>query len=152
MKSGRRSFSHSTPASQRRMIEDGDRTTIESKCLTCGQMVSPLMDKPLELDKAAEVLRDPVVRVNGKVANQPPSNPIDLAGLMQLAQHLYAHALTLQELLWSEGEVTYEAVRPKYDRQAAQQFKILHHVLEQPPAFGKRGARLWGQASQRIRT
>ena len=138
MKSGRCSFPHSTPAFQRCIVEDGDRTTAESKCLACGQIV----------DKAADVLRDPVAHMNGKAANKPPSNPIDLERLLHLAQQLYAHALTLQELIWNEGKVTYEAVRPKYDRQAVQQFEIFYHAFKRPPGFRKRDARLCGRASQ----
>jgi len=58
----------------------------------------------------------------------PPSGLVDMSTLLQLAQQLYAHALTLQELIWSQGRVRYEAVKPKYDRQAAIQFKVLHHA------------------------
>ena len=147
MKSGRRSFARSTPAFQRRIVEDGDRVAVESKCLACGQILGALTDGSLEPDEAADVLRDPVARMDGKLANKLPANPIDLERLLYLAQQLYAHALTLQELIWSGGEVPYEAVRPKYDRQAAQQFgTFITH--KRSPSFRKPGARLCGQASQ----
>jgi len=149
MKSERRSFPHSTSAFQRGLAEDGDRTTVESKCLACGQIVGVLSDKSLQLDEAADVLRDPVARMDGKVVHKPPSNPIDLETLLHLAQQLYAHALTLQELVWSRGEVAYEAVRPKYDRQAAQQFETF--IAQRPPGSRKRGARLCGQAYREFR-
>lgn len=124
MKSGRRSFVHSTPAFQHRIVEDGDRVAIESKCLACGQIVGALTDGSLEAYEATDLVRDPAARMDAKVANQPPAHPIDIEKLLYLAQQLYAHALTLQELIWSGGEAPYEAVRPKYDRQAAQQFSL----------------------------
>ena len=53
-----------------------------------------------------------------------PSNAIDLEKLLRFSQQLYAHALTLQEVIRNEGKVTYEVLRPRYNRQAAQQFEI----------------------------
>jgi hypothetical protein len=82
--------------------------------------------------------------VNGEVANRLPSSPIDLESLLHLAQQLYAHALTLQEMIWSDGKVTYEAARPKYDRQAAQQFEVFCQAGKRPPGFRKRGASVFG--------
>jgi len=125
MKSGRRSFPHSTLAFQRRLVGKGDHT-------------------PNERDEAADVLRFPIAHKDGKGANKPPSNLIDREGLLHLAQQLYAHALTLQEMIWSEGRVTYEAARPKYDRQAAQQFEVFCQAVKQPPGFRKRGASVFG--------
>jgi len=122
MKSTRRSFPYSTPAFQHRLVGDGDHTPGD----------------------AAEVLRCPVAHRNEKVASKPSSSPIDPQGLLHLAQQLYAHALTLQEMIWSDGRVTYEAARPKYDRQAAQQFEIFYQAVKRPSGLRKPGASLFG--------
>jgi len=37
---------------------------------------------------------------------------------------VYAHALTLQEMIRNGGSTTYDDLRPRYDRQAEQQFEI----------------------------
>jgi hypothetical protein len=58
-----------------------------------------------------------------------------LETLLHFSQQLYAHALTLQELVWNGGNVTYEALKPRYDRQAAQQFEIFYQSFEALPAF-----------------
>jgi hypothetical protein len=69
-----------------------------------------------------------------------PSDGIDLEKLLHFSQQLYAHALTLQEVIQNEGQVTYEVLRPRCERQAAQQFEIFYHTLKQPPDVCKRGA------------
>jgi len=51
---------------------------------------------------------------------------VDVERLLHFSQQLYAHALTLQEVLRNKGQVTYEALRPRYDRQAAQQFEVFY--------------------------
>lgn len=51
---------------------------------------------------------------------------LDAQNLLQLSQQLYAHALTLQELIRNGGSTTYDNLRPRYDRQAAQQFEIFY--------------------------
>jgi hypothetical protein len=75
------------------------------------------------------------------VAANRPSHAIDLEKLLRFSQQLYAHALTLQEVVRNKGKVTYEVLRPGYDRQAARQFEI----FSKPPSrrssgFGKRGS------------
>lgn len=60
---------------------------------------------------------------------QRVSHSVDVDRLLHFSQQLYAHALTLQAVIRNEGGVTYEVLRPKYDRQAAEQFKIFHHTL-----------------------
>lgn len=50
----------------------------------------------------------------------------DVQNLLQLSQQLYAHALTLQELIRNGGSTTYDSLRPRYDRQAEQQFEIFY--------------------------
>ena len=82
----------------------------------------------------------PVGRIKGKVAREQLSNAIDTEKLLHFAQQLYAHALTLQEVIRNEGEVTYEVLRPRYDRQAAQQFEIFYPTPHRPARFRKRGA------------
>ena len=84
----------------------------------------------------------PVKRMSLNVAKKRPSDAVDPEKLLHFAQQLYAHALTLQEVIRNEGEVTYEVLRPRYDRQAAQQFEIFDHSFErgQPSRFRKHGA------------
>jgi hypothetical protein len=65
---------------------------------------------------------------------------MDPEKLLHFAQQLYAHALTLQEVIRNEGQVTYEVLRPRYDRQAAQQFEVFYHSVERPSRLRKRGA------------
>jgi hypothetical protein len=65
---------------------------------------------------------------------------MDPEKLLHFAQQLYAHALTLQEVIRNEGQVTYEVLRPRYDRQAAQQFEVFYQSVERPSRVRKRGA------------
>jgi hypothetical protein len=51
---------------------------------------------------------------------------LDVQNLLQLSEQLYAHALTLQELIRNGASTTYDNLRPRYDRQAAQQFEIFY--------------------------
>ncbi len=60
------------------------------------------------------------------VARKRPSNAIRIEKLLHLSQELYAHALTLQEMIRGNGESTYQMLRPRYDRQAAQQFEVFY--------------------------
>jgi len=64
-----------------------------------------------------------------KVARKPPSSAIDAGRLLHFSQQLYAHALTLQEVIRNEGEIAYEVLRPRYDRQAARQFEIFYRTV-----------------------
>lgn len=63
---------------------------------------------------------------SGKAATKRARQAVDLERVLHMSQQLYAHALTLQEVIRSEGQVTYEALRPRFDRQAAQQFELLY--------------------------
>ncbi len=137
MKSERRSFPRSAQAFQRRIPGNGDRPLVESKCLACGQIMDTIMDQSLERDENVVAFPSPVERTSGKLAKKRPSNATDLERVLHFSQQLYAHALTLQELIRNEGEVTYEALRPRYDRQAAQQFEIFYRALERPSGFLK---------------
>jgi hypothetical protein len=120
MKSKRRSFPRSAQTFQRRVLGNGDRTLVESRCPACGQIVGTVMDESPE---------------RGETAASVP----DLKKLLHFSQQLYAHALTLQEMIRNEGEVTYEALRPKYDRQAAQQFEMFYRTLERSSGLCERG-------------
>ena len=60
--------------------------------------------------------------------------------MLHFSQQLYAHALTLQEVIRNEGEVAYEVLRPKYDRQAAQQFEVFYHTFSRSSEFRERRA------------
>jgi len=64
-----------------------------------------------------------------KVAKKRPS-ALDVEQLLHFSRQLYAHALTLQEVIRNEGEVAYEVLRPRYDRQAAQQFEVFYHSFK----------------------
>ena len=119
VKSKRRSFKRSAQTFQRSVLGNGDRTLVESKCPACGQIVGTVMDESLE---------------RGETATSSP----DLKKLLHFSQQLYAHALTLQEMIRNEGEATYEALRPQYDRLAAQQFKMFYQTLERSSGLRKR--------------
>ena len=108
-------------------------------------MVGALTARLLEGEGSAAVPDHPLGR---GITSNPPSGPVDLKTLLQLAQQLYAHALTLQELIWSQGRVRYEAVKPKYDRQAAIQFKVLRRAFTRPEGLHDQLERLRGQAPQ----
>jgi rRNA maturation protein Nop10 len=120
MKSKRRSSPRSAQSFQRRVLANGDRTLAESKCPACGQIVGTVMDESPD---------------RGETAASFP----DLKKLLHFSQQLYAHALTLQEIIRNEGEATYEALRPKYDRVAAQQFKMFYRPLKQSSGLRKVG-------------
>ena len=53
---------------------------------------------------------------SASVARKRLCNGIDLEKLLHFSQQLYAHALTLQEMIRKEGASTYETLRPRYDR------------------------------------
>jgi hypothetical protein len=74
-------------------------------------------------------------RRNGKLVRKLPAHALDPEKLLRLAQQLYAHALTLQEVIRNEGVLTYEVLRPRYDRQAAQQFEIFYRTPKRPQTF-----------------
>jgi len=57
------------------------------------------------------------------------SRHVDVEKLPHFSQQLYAHALTLQEVIGNEGEVPYDRLRPGCGRQAAEQFKVFHRTL-----------------------
>jgi hypothetical protein len=102
------------------------RTLIESKCSACGQIVDPMNTVDQSLEQSEPAFPDPLERINGVVAGKRASNAIDLEKVLHFSQQLYAHALTLQELIRNDGGVTYEVLRPRYDQQAAQQFEIFY--------------------------
>ncbi len=70
-------------------------------------------------------------RDSAEAGKKLPSDAIDIEKLLHFSQQLYAHALTLQEVIQNEGQVTYEVLRPRCDRQAAQQFEIFYHTFKQ---------------------
>jgi hypothetical protein len=76
--------------------------------------------------------RSPGKRQRLSIDRKSPSNAIDLGTLLQFSQQLYAHALTLQEVVRSQGQLTYEKLRPRFDRQAAQQFEIFYRTFQRP--------------------
>lgn len=70
-----------------------------------------------------------------------PPSPGDFERLLRFFQQLYAHALTLQELVWSNNGLQYDETRLKYDRQADEQFQQLYQSLSDHQAFGRAVAR-----------
>ncbi len=125
MKSERRSIPRPAQASHRHAPGSCDPASIESKCLACGQIVDSSMDQSLERGETA--------------GSKLPSNTLDMENLLHFSQQLYAHALTLQEVIRNEKDVTYEVLRPRYDRQAAQQFEIFYHTFKRSSRLRNRG-------------
>ena len=138
MKVSRRSFARSARASHRRIPGSGKRATVESKCPACGQIVDALMERSLDRGVAAVASLNPAECVTR--LEKRSSNAIDPGKLLQFSQQLYAHALTLQEVIRTGGGVPYETLRARYERQAAQQFEVFYHSCEQPSGFRKVGA------------
>lgn len=129
MKSGRRFLTRSAPAFQRRSSGNGHHTLVESKCLACGQIVNPTIEQSLEPGEIGVVFPYPVERISsGRLAKKRASNAINLKKLLHFSQQLYAHSLTLQEVIRNQGKVAYEVLKPRYDRQAAQQFEIFDQI------------------------
>jgi hypothetical protein len=124
MKSQRSSFLRSAQVSHRRAFGNGGRTLIESRRFARAQVVDT------RIDQSRERGEDPV-RDSAEAAKKLPSDAIDMEKLLHFSQQLYAHALTLQEVIRNEGQVTYEVLRPRCDRQAAQQFEIFYHTFKQ---------------------
>jgi hypothetical protein len=85
------------------------------------------------LQRSPAAFPRPIERHGSKVARKRTSNALNLERLLRFSQQLYAHALTLQEVLRSEGKVAYEVLHPRYNRQAARQFEIFYHSLERSP-------------------
>ena len=56
---------------------------------------------------------------------------IDVEKLLHFSQQLYAHALTLQEVVRTRGAANYKTLRQRYDRQAAQQFEVFYPSRQQ---------------------
>jgi|ERR1022692_686029 hypothetical protein len=77
---------------------------------------------------------------SGKAATKRARQAADLERVLHMSQQLYAHALTLQEVIRSEGQVTYEALRPRFDRQAAQQFELLYPSKRHSKALARSAA------------
>jgi hypothetical protein len=128
----------SAQAFQRRNLENGDRALAESKCQACGKIVDTTSPS---LERGETVaFPSPMEPINGEVPKKRPSSAVDLENLLHFSQQLYAHALTLQEVIRSGGEVTYEALKPRCERQAAEQFEIFYHPGTRPLGLRKRGA------------
>lgn len=122
------------------MVGIGDGGPNESKCLACGQIVDTMMDQALERGETAGAFPDSGERTGGRGDRKRSSPAVDLEKLLDFSQQLYAHALTLQEVIRNEGDVTYEVLRPGYDRLAAEQFKVFYHTFNRPSGCRKRSA------------
>jgi hypothetical protein len=132
MKSKRRSLLRSAQPIPRPIPANGDHTSVQSRCLACGQMVETVIDQSLEGGDTALSFPTSVEHMSVNLAGNHPSNALGLEKLLQFTRQLYAHALTLQEMIRSGGDIAYEVLRPRYDRQAAQQFEVFYHTLTRP--------------------
>ena len=74
------------------------------------------------------------------LARKQPPKAQDVEKLLHFSRQLYAHALTLQEVIRNDGKVAYEVLKPRYDRQAAQQFEIFYHTFNLPSGVRRRRA------------
>jgi hypothetical protein len=140
MKSGRHFFTHKAPAFERRVPGNGDHSLVASQCLACGQIVSPRIEQSLERGESGIVLPHKVKRIGRKAAKKRASHAMDMEKLLHFSQQLYAHALTLQEVIRNQGQETYEVLRPRYERQAAQQFEIFYPRSKRTSGLRARGA------------
>jgi hypothetical protein len=138
MKSERPRFPRSAQRVERGNAGPLDRLLPESKCPSCGQMVNTRMHQSFERDKSVIAFPSPM---SGKVDGKQRSIATDLERVLHFSQQLYAHALTLQEFIRNEGELRYEVLRPRYDRQAAQQFDIFYRALGRFSELPKPAAR-----------
>ena len=134
MKSQRRSLLSSTRASHRRSARTGGSTLVEPQCLAGVPMIDTATGRPLKLDATSTAVPYSMECGADKVSSKRPSKAIDPEILLQFSQQLYAHALTLQEVIRSEGEVAYDALRSRCERQAAQQFEIFYRTADEPAA------------------
>jgi hypothetical protein len=138
MKSRRRSVLSSPRASLRRLAQTRGHASAASKFLVGVQSRDAAADQSLQPGNAAPVAPSPVKRMDieeqRKVAQNPPSHAIDHPTLLRFSQQLYAHALTLQEVIRNGGEIAYNVLRPRCDRQAARQFEIFYGAADEPAA------------------
>ncbi len=128
MKSARRSFLRTSRAPHRHNSGNSYRAPVESKRQGCGRIMDTVTDQSLEPANAAAAVPYSVERMAEKGAPKRPSNAMDPEKLLQFSQQLYAHALTLQEVIRNEGKVAYEVLKPRFDRQAARQFEIFYRT------------------------
>jgi len=137
MKSRRRSLLRSALASHRRIGRNGSRTLSESKGVVCTPSQDTVASPSPEPRQPGGTALVPVKGIGENVATRLPSNAVDAGKLLHFSQQLYAHALTLQEVIRNEGAVAYEVLRPRYDRQAAKQFEIFYRTGDAPTAKGR---------------
>jgi hypothetical protein len=133
MKSRRRSVLSSPRASHRRLAQTRGRASAASKFLVGVQITDAVADH-LQPGRAAPVAPAPVkpLEEESRVAAIPPPHAIDQQTLLRFSQQLYAHALTLQEVIRNGGEIAYDVLRPRCDRQAARQFEIFYGASHGP--------------------
>jgi hypothetical protein len=127
VKTVRRLFPRSAQA-HHRTAGGGDGSLLESKNVARAQGVVAMIDQARGQPENAYAFSNPAGNASGKRARKPMPAAIDLGKLLHFSQQLYAHALTLQEVIRNEGEVKYEVLRPRCERQAAQQFEIFYHL------------------------
>jgi hypothetical protein len=141
MKSGQRPVPSSVRTSHRRFSRNGGRSLVESKCSVSVPIIDAVKHQSPEPVTASTPVPGhppghPVDRKGENVAKKRPSKAIDSERLLHLSEQLYAHALTLQEVIRNEGEVAYDVLRPAYDRQAARQFEIFYCTADEAPTKG----------------
>jgi hypothetical protein len=64
-----------------------------------------------------------------------PLNQGDVRSLLEFFRKMYAHALTLQDLIQTEDDRQYPDVRPQYDQQAEREFAFFFLAIDDPEAF-----------------
>jgi hypothetical protein len=139
MKFEPRSFPRSARASHRQISRYSDPELVESKCPACGRTGDNRMGQSFarqSIPRGSVTVAAPPVEHAG-VSEKRSFDAIDPEKLLHFSQQLYAHALTLQEVIRSGGELAYEVLRPRYDRQAAQQFEIFHHTFEKSSGLNR---------------
>ena len=125
MKFKRRSFPSRPQAFRRRNSRNG-RASVQCKCPACGHIIDGRMD--LSHGQGSTAVSFSSLGSGTSIAEKRSSDAMDHERLLHFSQQLYAHALTLQEVIRERGGVTYEVLRPKCDRQAAQQFEVFYHL------------------------
>lgn len=136
MKSGQPFVLSSARIPHRRFGRNAGHSLAESKCSIGVPIMDAVKHQSPELVTSAPVPCDPSDRTGESVARKRPSKAVDSEKLLHFSQQLYAHALTLQEVIRNQGEVAYDVLRPAYDRQAARQFEIFYCTADEASTKG----------------
>jgi hypothetical protein len=61
--------------------------------------------------------------------------PIDVEKLLRVFERMYAHMLTLQDLVEADDDRTYDEIYPAHAVRACRDFEIFYTALDDPKAF-----------------